>query len=314
MGCYKWIYWKLDYCLKENMAHQQLSTNTFTAAKWIVSADPTQGTHTTIQAAINAASSGDTILIRDGTYTEDPVLSSGISLTALSFNAIINGACTFSSAGSVTLSGITLQTNSNFFLSVTGANASIVNLNSCNLFSFNNIGINLSSTNAASRIFINNCFGLANNAFSFLSITSVAQISITNSILDGSNTTPCIVNTGVLGIANSIMALSTSTSGSGILSSSNSNFFPANNNAALISSGTGVNFFLNCIINSASSTALSIGSGTKVVLSQCTVSSSNNPAISGVAGGTLAWGSVTFLSNSSVDAALTLIVNQTRPP
>ena len=101
------------------MANQQLSTNTFCTAKWIVSPTATDGTHTTIAAALTAASSGDTIFIRPGTYTENLTLKAGVNLAAYDCDAFsgqvtISGKCSFSAAGQVDISGIRLQTNGDF--------------------------------------------------------------------------------------------------------------------------------------------------------------------------------------------------------
>src|SRR5690242_8473255 len=118
------------------MASQILPSNTFTTAKWIVSATASDGTHTTIGAALTSASSGDTIFIRPGTYTENLTLKAGVNLTAytcdaLTPNVTISGTCTFTAAGTVSISGIRLQTNSAALLAVTGSAASIVNLDNC---------------------------------------------------------------------------------------------------------------------------------------------------------------------------------------
>src|SRR6185503_17737268 len=118
------------------MAQQVISTGTFTTAKWIVSSDITQGTHTTIAAALTSASSGDTIFIRPGTYTENLTLKAGVALCAyvcdaFEPNVIISGTCTFTAAGTVSISGIRLQTNNAALLAVTGSAASIVFLNLC---------------------------------------------------------------------------------------------------------------------------------------------------------------------------------------
>jgi hypothetical protein len=144
-----------------------LSTNNYGPAKFIVDASAANGTHTTIAAALTAASSGDTIFIRPGTYTENPALKAGVNLTAFGSDSslngtgkvIISGTCSFSSAGSVTISGIQLQTNSANLLAVTGSAASIVNLENCYLNCTNNTGISFTTTNAAAAVLLNRCEG-----------------------------------------------------------------------------------------------------------------------------------------------------------
>ena len=136
---------------------QQLGTNTFTTAKWIVSPTASDGTHTTIAAALTSASSGDTIFIRPGTYTENPTLKAGVNLSAytcdaLTPNVTISGKCTFTGAGTVSISGINLQTNSDFCLAVTGSAASIVYLNNCYINALNNTAISYTSSSSSSAI------------------------------------------------------------------------------------------------------------------------------------------------------------------
>ena len=117
-----------------------------------------QGDFTTIQAAITAASSSQTVFIRPGTYTESLSLKAGVNLSAFGSDSssngtgkvIISGNATLSTAGSVTISGIQLQTNSAAFLTVSGTLASIVNLNNCYLNSLNATGISYSSSSDSS--------------------------------------------------------------------------------------------------------------------------------------------------------------------
>jgi hypothetical protein len=144
-----------------------LSTNNYGPARFIVAASPANGTHTTIAAAIAAASSGDIIFIRQGTYTEDVALKVGVNLCAYGptvsnngrdaaaatpGNVIIIGKCSFSSAGKTGLYGITLQTNSDYALAVTGSAASEVTIENCCFRCSNNTGIQFSSSSASSSL------------------------------------------------------------------------------------------------------------------------------------------------------------------
>ena len=142
------------------------SDNNYGTAKLIVGTSG-KANYLTIATALTAASSGDTIFILPGTYTENLTLKAGVNLTAFqcdsSLNAtgvvIISGNATFTGTGSVTISGIQLQTNSAALLTVSGSNASIVNLNNCYLNCTNNTGITFSSSNASSAILLLNCNG-----------------------------------------------------------------------------------------------------------------------------------------------------------
>src|SRR3954466_5475246 len=97
--------------------------NNFSTSKWIVNPTAGLGTHTTIAAALTSASSGDTIDITPGTYTENFSLKAGVNITATgadglttnlgsgttASNVIILGSVTANYTGSVTLNGLQLK-------------------------------------------------------------------------------------------------------------------------------------------------------------------------------------------------------------
>lgn len=172
-----------------------LSTNNYGTAKFIVSSSAAEGTHTTIASALTAASSGDTIFIRPGTYTENITLKAGVNLTAFecdsSFNGTglvtISGTCTSTSAGTVTISAIQLQTNSADILAVTGSANSVVNLNNCYLNMTNNSGITFSTSGASSQIQLSNCRGnLGTTGIAIFAHSSAGNLSFTNTIITNS--------------------------------------------------------------------------------------------------------------------------------
>jgi hypothetical protein len=108
----------------------------YSAAAITVSPTSGKGDFTTIAAALTAALSGDTIFLLEGTYTENPVLKAGVNLVAWSANGttpnvIINGKCTFTGTGVVSISGIRLRTNSDNFLAITGSSNSVIYLRGC---------------------------------------------------------------------------------------------------------------------------------------------------------------------------------------
>jgi hypothetical protein len=96
-----------------------LSTNNYGPAKFVVATSAANGTHTTLASAMSAASSGDTIFLRDS-VTENVTLTPGVNISSWpsgsslngTGNAKITGKLTMTGAGSVTIVGIQLETNS----------------------------------------------------------------------------------------------------------------------------------------------------------------------------------------------------------
>lgn len=169
------------------------------------------GDFSTIQSAITAASSGQTIFIRPGTYTENLTLKAGVDLVAFepdgfNGNVTIIGKCSFSGSGAVSCSGIRFQTNSDFCISVTGSNASILNLANCYLNITNNTGIELTSSSASSLINISNSLGnigttgIACFAHSGSGSLTFGGCNIGNT---GGTTTQSTISSGVLNVGGS---------------------------------------------------------------------------------------------------------------
>ena len=291
---------------------QILSTNTFTTAKYIVSATASDGTHTTIASALTSASSGDTIFIRPGTYVENLSLTAGVNLTAFgsdsSLNAtgkvIISGTCTMTTAGSVTISGIQLQTNSAALLAVTGSAASIVNLNNCYFNCSNSSGITLSSSGAGATINIYNCEGnLGTTAIAFFTITNSAILNMFSMVLTNTGnslTASTVSNTGKVFMRQcTFLSFITTANTAGI--DAYGTFFNAGNlNTTIITTaGTSTNNpFTFCQFDSGTASAISVGSGTGLQLTNSVVFCSNTNAVTGA--GTLTYSGLSFAGSSSV--------------
>lgn len=296
---------------------QQLGTNTFTTAKWIVSATASDGTHTTIAAALTSASSGDTIFIRPGTYTENITLKAGVNLTsfeptaaistATPSNVIINGKCSFSAAGTVGIKGVTLKTNSDFALAVTGSSASIVILDNCFINCSNNTGISFTSSSASSLIEFHYCTGdLATTGIALFAHSGAGTIVFRFSDFGntgGSTTANTVSGTGSV-LPNYFYIQNPIT-----LSSSSSmvgdyvEIGPVSSNTTVLTTSSTASVNLQfCNLASGTASAVSIGSGTTVALHQSFVSSSNANAITG--SGTLIFTSVVFNSSSGINSTV----------
>ncbi len=159
-----------------------LTVNMPGTAKWVVNATANLGTHTTIASALTSASSGDTIFITPGTYTENITLKAGVNIVAFTVdgqtpNVTIVGKCTATFAGTCSISGIRLQTNSDNFLAVTGSSATIVNLFDCYLNCTNNTGMLNSSSGGVTGIKCNRCTGdLGTTGIAFFSNSGTGGI------------------------------------------------------------------------------------------------------------------------------------------
>ncbi len=143
-----------------------------------------------------------------GTYTENLTLKVGVNLCAFACDALtpnvtIVGTCTLTTAGTVSISGIRLQTNSAAFLAVTGTLASIVNLKDCFLNCSNNTGITYSSSSGSSAINIINCLGdVGTTGIGIFTHTSSGIMRINNTRITntGGSTTASTCSAGVLDI------------------------------------------------------------------------------------------------------------------
>ena len=121
------------------------------------------GDFTTISSAIAAASSGDTIFIRPGTYTENPNISSNLNITAYTgddsnASVIIKGVITTSSGVTCSIDNIDLQNAAGSLVNIT--NSSTVYFNSCSFTITDNAvdAIIIASATATITVNLNNCF------------------------------------------------------------------------------------------------------------------------------------------------------------
>lgn len=275
------------------------STNTYGVAKWVVSADATQGTHTTIQSAINSASSGETVFIRDGSYTENLTLVAGVDLAALSGSeldpsVVIIGNTTFSSAGRVAISNVSLRTNSANCLTVSGSAASVLNLDNCYIDALNATGISFSSSSASARLNLNYCRGqLGTSGIAIFSNSSAGQMKIQWSQFSngGASTTANTASAGTLIKFYTQFLNPTTTSGTNSLNMGFCSMDTSANNAiSLTVGGSGTNTCLKCSFQSGAASAVSIGS--TLIFDDCSVNSINTNAITGA--GTIMYTPVGF--------------------
>ena len=134
-----------------------------------------RGTYQTITAALAAATSGQTIFVRPGTYTEDITLVAGVNLQAYessgySRSTVIQGKITASFNGRCTISGFNLLNVNDDIVYVTGAVQTNLIIKDCLILQSANAGSHyfLTSDSSGGAItYVFNCFGnlTANGAY-----------------------------------------------------------------------------------------------------------------------------------------------------
>ena len=273
---------------------------------FIVSKD-SSGDFTTIQAAITAATSPTTIFIKPGTYTENLTLKVGVNICAFECdaftpNVVINGKCTFTAAGTVSISGIELQTNSDYLLVVSGNSASVVDITNCYLNCLNNTGINFTSSSASAKISLSHCQGTAgvNGAAIFTSSSSgLIQIDYCHFTNFVSSTTANSISAGTLKSTYSYFQNVFSTSGSTASFYFFYAFFDTGslNTTAITHNSTQSVSVEYTFLASGSASAISIGLGATLNLYASNINSGNTNAITG--SGTLSYAGTMFTGTSS---------------
>jgi len=252
------------------MAQQILSTNTFTTAKFIVSATASDGTHTTIAAALTAASSGDTIFIRPGTYTENLTLKAGVNLTAYECDSAplgsstvnITGKATFTAAGTVNITGIQLNTNSDFVVAVTGSANSVLCLQDCYINATNNTAISFTTSGASSAIIIESSrgdlgtTGIALFSHSAAGTLTMRLVTISNS---GASTTANTCSAGAVSLTSTFLSNAVTCSGTGSINAKYSEIDVSGNATALTTVAGSTNTLHYVRLASGSSTPISVG-------------------------------------------------------
>ena len=273
---------------------------------FIVSKDG-NGDFKTITAAVAAAPANTTIFVKPGTYTENFTISTTLNLTAwicdaFTPNVTISGTITVTSATTVSISGIRLQTNSAALLAVTGSAASIVNLVECYLNCTNNTGITYSSSSASSAINITNCQGdLGTTGIAIFSDSSPGNSTILNSNFTNSGSS-LTANTksgaGFIQFINcsfsNALTYSSSNQGSSIINSTFNN--SPINTTCITTSGTGTLSIFNTVFTSGTASSISVGAGTTISPNLCSINSTNTNCITGA--GTLNPVGLTFQGSS----------------
>lgn len=287
------------------------STNRYAVSGYIVAPTIKQGAnYTTISSAVTQAvadGGNTTIFVKPGTYTEDFTWPAGINIVAFNGdqttpNVTIVGKITASDAGTRSMSGVRLQTNSDNFLVVSGSVATVVYLNNCYLNCSNNTGISYTSSSSSSSIKIYYCGGdVGTTGISLFTSSSAGTLDIrfgqfTNS---GGSSTASTISAGTLNIQRTRFTIPISSSGTGVVNLSSSDLNTSSTNSTTITVGGNTTndyiSFSNILAGTAS--AVSISASAAATLADVVVNSTNTNAITGA--GTLTYSGVVFNNTSN---------------
>ena len=278
-------------------------------ARFIVSAGgtPDGANYTTIASALTAASSGDTIFIQTGTYTENLTLKAGVNLTAFTCdaytpNVTIKGKMTFTATGTSSISGIQLETNSDNFLSITGSNALEINFINCFLDVRNNTGISINNANALVNFY--HCKGdIATTGITYFTSTACDTLSFEYCYFNntGDSSTASTIAAGDLRRWWCRFETPISATGSGGVTDrwSRTELSDLDVTALTLNTSNDSDSF-HCVYSSGTATAIVVTSGQIKILNGH-ISSSNTNAISGA--GTVKIAGNTFLTSSQISSS-----------
>lgn len=284
-----------------------------------------QGTYQTIQAAVTAAPAGSTVYIRSGTYTENVALKAGVNLAAYVNSGFtpavtIIGKLSHTTTGVVTISGIKLQTNGDYAISMTGsAPSTSLFLIECNLVAEDFAALEMTTTGSGSSIRIINSWCRTNAvATNFFVCTGVGGLTFWNvNVLDGGataqNTPSTFASTGQLLVKYSIIRFPITTSGTGRISGTDSEFntFATNSIPLVINAVSGAalgNYVRGCIFLAGNTTALTAGAGSTVNMLDCTVITSSATPFTGT--GTINQSGTSYSNTTPIPSSTTVTLTR----
>jgi len=267
------------------------------AASIIVDPTAGKGNYTTIAAAITAASSGQTILIKSGTYAENLSLKAGVNLSAFGSDGknvpchvIISGTATCTTAGTVaTYSGINFTSTVTAAIVMSGSATGTIYLQNCTVSSTGVPSIIITAAGDA-RITLDNCNVITNHKI--FEISGGGGISFYQCVVGSSTVASTSSSTGGIRISYTYWT--------GIFSLTNA-FISADHSFFIITDSTiftigssSTNTIDFCEIKSGTASAISVS--TNLTISDSIIQSSNTNAITGA--GTVVFSGLSFTGTS----------------
>ncbi len=247
-----------------------------------------RGSYQTITAATAAASSGDVIFIREGTYTEDWTAKAGVSYIGIERGTVtIVGVTTVNTTGNFLFQNLAFQTNGNVAIDISGGNAPTTTFSTCD-FTATDFQL-LSLTSGFGSTDFQHCFfDIANTGITLFGTGASGQpVKWTYCIVSnsGGSSTVSINNMSEFTFNWSACLVPLRSTGNGTFNIANSilNTF-ATNTLALDIQGTGLNGDLNLVtITSGSAACLSVAAGCAINAKNC-IFDTNGATLVSVAG------------------------------
>lgn len=288
-----------------------LNINPMSASRWIVDPLGFNGTHTTISDALTDATSGDTVVLLTGTYTEDVTLKPGVNIVAHSAdaytpNVVINGTCLLADEGVVSISGVNLVADTDPAVQVNSTGVAVLNLINCYISVVNGIGVDYSSVNPDSSVSLNYCNGdIVDGAGTFFSNLSSGSLninscSITNS---GGSIVASITSDSITRISSSYIEFSMSTIDNGIIEINNSLIDLSANNAPCLSLNSAPNCSVtNSTLRSGESVVINLDGSSSLQIYDTVVDGDNNPVITGTGG--MTYSGIIYPQNNNISPSV----------
>lgn len=278
-----------------------------------------KGDFTTIASASAAASSGQTIFIRSGTYTEDWSPKDGVNYVAYNTSSgtasvKIVGKMSFSSAVTCAFKGIYFQTNSDNIVAITGTASVSIDFRECYFNASNATAFSCTASAGTQVVNFSNCDGdLGTTGITWFTFTrgglNIKRCSFGNGAQ--STTASTLTNSSSIGASYSTIQvpITTSDSASVGMTGITMRLGGGYNLTCLTLNGNGSIDIEFCLLESGTATVISVGSGVSAEIYECTLDSTNTNAISGT--GTVLIGGITYTSSGvGVQSTLTRTVRQ----
>lgn len=264
------------------------NTNNYGTSRYIVNSTAGLGNYTTIASAITQASAdgGGDIFIMPGTYTENLTMVAGVNLVSNTASStdpstIIVGKITCNYVGSCSISGICLQTNSDYCITSTTTQATVLNLENCLINCANNVG--MFSNNSSFKMRIYECTAKSTGNIALYTFTSISEADLVACDFQLGSSVSNFSNVGAGGLVRYLACKTNypvSTTSSGIIDLNNTYMDSNSANSIFVqTAGTATSYITNSKIVSGTASAVKVGSGTTCIMNYVSISSSNSKQI-----------------------------------